>query len=664
MIKRVIASLVCVLCVGGLGVLAQAEPILTEEIMGTAPGKMMQEVLDAQIYEAIKVRQANYEKLKTTEDIEAYQVKMRNFFKTNIGGFPEPTPLNAKVVGNGQKANFRYEKIIYESQPGYYVTAILYLPLSEGPYPGILMPCGHSKNGKAAETYQRAAISLAMHGFATLVYDPVGQGERYFPYGENSHQLGSTTEHTLLNGGAVPTGANVSMYRIWDGMRGIDYLEEREDILTDKLGVTGNSGGGTLTSFIMALDDRVYVAAASCYLTDYKELTEDSGPHDGEQNTFNQLSFGMNHPDFINMRAPKPTLMCVATRDFFNINGAWRTYREAKRTYSRMGYAERVDLVETDMTHGFSIQLREGMVRWMKRWIMGIDEPVFEPDFEILTDAEALCSESGNVAELPGFLSAFDLNRQRAEALAAKRAKSKGKVTADMIRGLINAKAFSDIDVPSAHLVAKEGNKQSWYLEPEEGVFLPLEIYLPNGDVSSITIVTSDQGKPAALSEKMLGLLVKGHATCFVDLRGYGETKTSDKRWEDTVGGVWCDYTRAFLLGRSYVGMRSDDIGSTVKFIASQYGDDIPLNLQARGGATVPALHAAALNSDTFVKVYLEDGIPSWQAIAGDPYAKHQLVNAVHGALRLYDLPELATMIPDGRLAVINPKIPRFEVKK
>jgi cephalosporin-C deacetylase-like acetyl esterase len=344
---------------------AFSDPILTEDIVGGTPGTIMQRALDEQIYDALELRRMNYEKIKTPEDIVAHQTTMREFFKTNIGGFPERTPLNAKVVGQGTKENFRYEKIIYESQPGYYVTAILYLPLSEGPYPGILMPCGHSANGKAAEAYQRACISLAMHGFATLCYDPVGQGERYYPYGEDKKALGSTIEHTLLNGGAIPTGANVSMYRIWDGMRGIDYLESRDDILTDKLGVTGNSGGGTLTSYLMALDERVAVAAPSCYLTDYKELTEDSGPHDGEQNTFNQLIVGMNHPDFIHMRAPKPTLMCAATNDFFNINGTWRTYREAKRLYTRLGYGERVDLIETDSTHGFSIQLREGMVRWI-----------------------------------------------------------------------------------------------------------------------------------------------------------------------------------------------------------------------------------------------------------------------------------------------------------
>ena len=585
---------------------------------------------------------------------------MREFFKTNIGGFPERTPLNAKVVGKGTKENFRYEKIIYESQPGYYVTALLYLPLSEGPYPGILMPCGHSANGKAAEAYQRACISLAMNGFATLCYDPVGQGERYYPYGEDKKQLGSTIEHTLLNGGAIPTGANVSMYRIWDGMRGIDYLESRDDILTDKLGVTGNSGGGTLTSYLMALDERVAVAAPSCYLTDYKELTEDSGPHDGEQNTFNQLIVGMNHPDFIHMRAPKPTLICAATNDFFNINGTWRTYREAKRLYTRLGYGERVDLVETDATHGFSIQLREGMVRWMKRWIMDIDEPVFEPDFAILTDAEALCTESGSVFELPNAVSAFDLNRQRVEALAKARAGS--TATADQIHGVINASAFKDIASPSAHLASKDGAKHSWYLEPEEGVFLPLDIYLPEGDVKSINIVLSVEGR-ATLSPEHIASAKDGQALCAVDLRGYGETTTSDTRWGNTVGGDWCDFSRAFLLGRSYVGMRSDDIGSTVQFLRTQFGADTTFTLEATNGATVPALHAAALNPSTFTSVHLTQGIPSWSAIAGDPYAKHQLVNAVHGALRTYDLPDLIGMMPAGKIIITDPVIPHFEVK-
>ncbi len=107
--------------------------------------------------------------------------------------------------------------------------------------------------------------------------------------------------------------------------------------------------------------------------------------------------------------------------------------------------------------------------------------------------------------------------------------------------------------------------------------------------------------------------------------------------------------------------MRSDDIGSTVRFIRSELGKDMKIELHAYNGATVPALHAAALNPNTFAAVQLNKGIPSWYSITGGPYIKHQLINAVHGSLRLYDLPDLVEMIPKGKIAINDTKIPLFE---
>ena len=91
---------------------------------------------------------------------------MREFFIAQLGGFPEHTPLNAKIIGGLARDGYRIEKIIFESQPRHYVTAALYLPLGKPPYPGVIVPCGHSANGKGAETHQRASILLAKNGLA------------------------------------------------------------------------------------------------------------------------------------------------------------------------------------------------------------------------------------------------------------------------------------------------------------------------------------------------------------------------------------------------------------------------------------------------------------------------------------------------------------------
>src|SRR5262249_12067156 len=146
----------------------------------------------------------------------------------------------------------------------------------------------------------------------------------------------STNEHTLTGIGAMLVGGSTATYRIWDGMRAIDYLCSRPDVDAKKIGCAGCSGGGTLTSYLMHLDGRIAVRAPSCYLTSLERLFATIGPQDAEQNITGQVALGLEHADYITLRAPKPTLLCTATRDFFDIQGTWTSFREAKRIYTMM----------------------------------------------------------------------------------------------------------------------------------------------------------------------------------------------------------------------------------------------------------------------------------------------------------------------------------------
>ena len=142
------------------------------------PRKMLHTYLMGEAGKAFDARRKAVAALKTPEACEARQEELRGKFLEALGGFPEKTPLNARVVGRERRDGYRVERVIYESRPDHHVTAMLYLPDGEPPFPGVLVPCGHSANGKAAEPYQRACILLAKNGLAVLCYDPIGQGER------------------------------------------------------------------------------------------------------------------------------------------------------------------------------------------------------------------------------------------------------------------------------------------------------------------------------------------------------------------------------------------------------------------------------------------------------------------------------------------------------
>ncbi len=389
-----------------------------------APGEMLRRYLLVECDRLLAARAEKVAALKTPEAVRAYIDRTRTAWRRAIGPMPERTPLRARTVGTIKTPAYRIEKVLYESRPRHHVTANLYVPTrGKPPFPGVLVPCGHSKNGKAAEAYQRASALLASYGFVVLCYDPIGQGERcqlLDPSGKP--RVWGTTEHTLTDIGARLVGLSAAAYRIWDGIRSLDYLASRPEVDPKRLGCTGNSGGGTMTAYLMATDDRILAAAPSCYITSLGRLFHTIGPQDGEQNITAQVALGIDHADYLTMRAPRPTLVLAATGDFFDIDGTWASFREAKRLYGILGFGERMDLFEYPDKHGFSRPRREAALRWMRRWLQGIDAADGEPDdLPVQADADLQVTRSGQVLKDLGGVSVWDLNRQRAEALAPKR---------------------------------------------------------------------------------------------------------------------------------------------------------------------------------------------------------------------------------------------------
>jgi len=661
-----------VLCTIIAQVAANDAPLvsLTAAFDKQPPNEMMKRYLTDKALAALEERKARYETLKTPEEIKAYQADLHAFFMEQLGGFPDRTPLNPQIVGQGETEWFRYEKVIFESRPKFYVTAILYLPKTEGPWPGIIVPCGHSANGKGMDAYQRVSMLLAANGMAALCYDPLGQGERYtFLKGDGTCEFGTTLEHTILGVGAIVTGTSTAGYRVWDGMCAIDYLQSRPDIIPDRIGCTGNSGGGTLTSYLMALDERILCAAPSCYITNFEKLLTTIGPQDAEQNIHGQIAKGLNQPDYILMRAPRPTLICSATRDFFDITGTWETFREAKRFYSRMGYSERVDLVENDDEHGFARLQREAAARWMSRWLLGKDQVITEPEFTVFTDEEIRCTPAGQVMLLDGAVSVLDLNRQRAQALTEKRAAFRKSADDGMyrqkVRELIGL-GEQDSSQPEVIPVPSEDEssaaRETFFLKPEPGILLRVVLMKPVSFAGEYVILCQDKPLEAVLNEENPGtaLLEAGHAVCWVELRGMGETASisSAANWEAQVGADWQDYFLAYLLGKSYVGMRVKGIYAVTDFLRSR--EERTVSLFALGQATVPALHAAALSPERFSHTTLQGGIPSWTEVVNTPRAKQQLINAVHDALSWYDLTDLINLLPPEAVTVTNAQVPVF----
>jgi len=665
--QKIFIAVVCLSLLVNVVTLADENlQVLSGTIDGVKAGDMMNHYLRRQAQQQFENWKAEYEQRKTPEQIAEYQMRLRRKFLEALGPFPRRTPLNPRITGVVQRNGYKVEKVIFESQPRHYVSAALFLPDSQEhkpPYPGVLVPCGHTRNAKGYESYQTMGALLALNGMAALVFDPIDQGERIQLLSQ-SPELWGTSAHTMLGVGSILLGRNTAWFEIWDGMRGIDYLQSRSEVDPTRIGCTGNSGGGTQTSYLMSLDDRIIAAAPSCYITNLYERIMELGAQDAEQNIFGQLTFGMDHADYLMMRAPTPIIICAATKDFFDIRGTWESFRYAKRLYSRMGFAERIDLLENDAPHNYNQSQRQSVARWMARWLLKKDEPITEPTIELLSEEEIKCTPNGQVMLLKGARSTYDLNRNFEKKLA-KRRRRLWKTTSrtellNQVRKLAGIRMLTELPKPKAEeleVVERNGySVKKMILKPEDGIYLPALMFLPRQTRSEgmvLYVHENGKGADAAPGGPIEKLVKAGRSVLAVDLRGTGETQRTGQRYfMPYFGSDGQDVYTAYLLGRSYVGMRAEDIMMCARFLQQQQDDRV--DLIAVGHVSVPALHAAALEPDMFGSVKLVRGLVSWSNVIESGRSLNQLVNTVHGALTVYDLPDLAETLGD-KLTIEEP---------
>ena len=610
----------------------------------------------------------------TAEAARARQKAVRERWLAAIGPFPERCPLNPKVTGTLEREGYRIEKVIYESRPRHHVTANLYLPAKgKRPFPGVLLPCGHSHNGKASPAYQSACILLARHGFAVLCYDPIDQGERFQTLDARGKPLvGGTTAHTLVDVGARLVGGGTANFRIWDGIRSIDYLVSRPEVDAQRIGCTGNSGGGTMTCYLMATDERIFAAAPSCYVTSLERVLPTIGAQDGEQNITAQVALGIEHADYVTVRAPKPTLVLTATKDFFSIDGSWEAFREAKRLYGILGHGERVDLFEYPDNHGFSQPRRQAMLRWMRRWLQGIDDAPVEPAAKLSTDAELQCTPSGQVVHDLKGATTWDLNLQRAKALAPQRAAfwkdtPKAKCLAE-VRRLAGIRLSTVVPpVQSVGTLRRAACVVEKLVIARKGeVPVPALLFAPTQKKGKLPAVIYVDGRGKARDAAPGGPVEKlaeaGHVVLSIDCRGFGETApTKPRRYAGTEYRL--TYA-AVMLGRCLLGQRVEDVLAALRVVAGRPEVDaarIRVVGIERGGPVV--LHAAALDR-RIAAVTVERAIDSWMDVVATPLGKEQLMQIVPLALTRYDLPDLARAIAPRPVEIKSPVDPTGKPKK
>jgi len=625
----------------------------------------------------LRERSAEIERISTKEGVEKRRVYTRKKMIEALGGLPERTPLNARIVAVLDREDYKIEKVIFESQPQFYVTANLYLPKKgKAPYPGILFPLGHEEGAKAHSAWQQVLVSLAKKGFAALAWDTLGQGERvqlYDPDFGESKLVRSTTEHTVMGIQCLLIGDSLARYTIWDGMRALDYLVSRPEVDATRIGCTGNSGGGTHTAYLSALDDRIKVAAPSCFLTSWRRLLETIGPQDAEQCLPPWLENGLDHPDFVHAFAPKPYLMLSAVRDFFSITGARETYAEAKRIYGVMGASEQLGMVEADDGHGYSKPRRLAAYRWFGRWLKGVEDTEPEPEVTIALESELWCTQTGQVATELGGETVVTLNQKRVEKLLPKRSEWSSQADLESYRKEIQKEARrlsgvaarvkatgQAVPVTSFGVIERPGYRiEKLIYESEPGIKVPTLLFVPKVPEGRKPAVVFVHGRGKAADSGPGGdveqLVQAGHIALSVDVRGMGETRqAADSDDFFRYFGVYESAMTALLTGNPLVGMRALDIQRGVDLLSGRTDVD-PQRISAFGKekGAVPTLFAALLDT-RIKKLALEGMLDSYQSAVRNKIHRGLFEDVIVGALKSFDLPDLVAAMSPRPVWIMN----------
>jgi hypothetical protein len=623
--------------------------------------------LASQAYSLLEKRSTGVAGIKDLSGWQERQKYIRETLMKITGPFPEKTPLNAKILRTIQKEDYRVEHIVFESQPRFYVTSSLFIPSGlkkNQKAPAIIYCSGHSADGYRSAVYQHVIINLVKKGFIVFAFDPVGQGERleYFnPETGKSTAGGPTNEHSYPGAQAFIAGSSQAQYMIWDGIRAVDYLISRKEVDPARIGITGRSGGGTQSAYIAAYDERIYAAAPENYITNFTRLLQTIGPQDAEQNLCSQLYYGIDHPDYLIVRAPKPAMMITTTRDMFSIQGARETEAEVSRIYEAYSAKGNFSGVEDDDVHASTKKNREAMYTFFRE---NLKNPGKTEDEEvtILTPDEIKVTVTGQISTSISGESVFSLNSaetaKRLNRINDSRKEITGhlsgvKESAMKLSGYVNpvdmAKPVFTGRIQKGDYVIEK------YFIPGEGNYaIPYLIFKPTVPNGTAMIYLHPLGKAASASEggEIEWFVKKGLTVLAPDLPGIGEMGPGilrgDANIEGTSHNIWY---ASILVGRSIVGIRTGDVVRLVKILLNEIGINEIYGL-ARKELTPVLLHAAVFEP-AIKRIALIEPLWSYSSLVmSHTYKSAFIPGTVPGSLKAYDLPDLIATLSPGKLLI------------
>ena len=516
----------------------------------------------------------------------AESLRKQILFSSGLWPMPLKSPINATIFGKTDRGDFTIEKVYFESLPGFYVSGNLYRPKKiSGKHPAVLCPHGHWTYGRFENSNLNSgparAANFARQGYLAFSYDMVG-------YGDSTAISHRFADHNITGREAL-WGVNLLGLQLWNSIRSLDFLVSLPEVDPERIAITGESGGGTQTFLLMAVDQRIKAAAPVNMISFHMQggsLCENAP----------NLRIDTNNVEFGALMAPRPLFIVSATGDWTK-NTLTAEYPAIRTIYQLFGAEDKVAAVQIDAPHNYNQESREAVYGSFAHWLTGRSEksPIKE--------------RGGGVASLSDLMVFFGRPRPGNEL---NEARLSDQIIEAARRQLDEWQPADDTGLSKYRAVFGVGLRYSLMAEYPE----PPSLISSKPQVSSLNGVTKEDYviSRADMSDRILVTIWKQEAANSSKALVLLITpETPGNKIANLAGlllknGFQVAHTVPFPGGRKVPpnikyfttynrtddAYRVQDILTAIAFLKKQYGDK-QLNIVAQGGAGLPALLARGL---------------------------------------------------------------------
>lgn len=608
--------------------------------------------------------------------LHACQEEARRLFLDCIGGLPDPPPAPIhRLTGRLDCGAYAIEKLLLAPRQGSWLTANAYVPADGADkHPAVLVTVGHDDRGKADPEYQYLAHRLALAGFVVLIFDPLGQGERFEHY-EAALNLqpmqGCSGEHDLLDWKAKLLGQSLARYFVSDGLCALNYLAARDDVDASRIGLTGHSGGGTQASLLMLVAEERFACAAPCaYFTDARAMLEHGIDPDNEMLWPGSLAAGLDYIDFAAGIAPRPLLLLTNQHDFFPREGTLRMLSQARALWQAVGSDVLPEIATADSQHAYPASLARAATDFFSRHLGG--QAVPPPDdapFSPRSPQELQCTPDGQLLRYdPHMRTVHDALTDALPLLRQQRQNRPFEALREALADRLHTDRL--FESPEARVFAEGICGQMQYRcliwRPEEGYWNSglLLRDIRQGDKPLPTLIALWPEGNARLTEHSAWLhqcISRGWQVLVMDVAASGALLPARLGSTDLYAGWSTLYNlNAYLiqLDDSLFALRTRQVIAAIRMLrAFPEADASRLMLCAQKEFARYAMLSALL---TDTPLYAADGHQPYEAIVRERYHDQTWTHAwvFPGALRLFDTPELLSFLMQRGLLQPDPAAP------